>query len=492
MPRAATADDQRHALEIACRRANLSVDALWMAYFTLGGDAGAVEVEAYLHGLMPLPAGQRDILAHAVNERLDDVTTRLRVPYARVVRPATPPTGALAALVSLLEGWEQEPPERLIEALEVAAAALDVEVTVHLVDYGQRQLIPLLTDPRRPGTLEPGVPVPVESTLGGRAYQWVEIIPSEGEGPARLWVPLLDGTERLGVLEVCLSGTDDPGDPQIRQECRLLSGLLGHLITLSTGYGDALDRVRRLHPRSPSAELIWDLLPPLTAGTDRFMVAGQLEPSAEVGGDAFDYALSQDLAQLAIFDATGHSMTSGLVTAAALAASRSVRRAGGGLVEQGVAVNETVSVEFGSQGLYVTAVLADLDLTTGRLRYLNAGHPPPLLLRGGRLVKTLTGGRRGMFGLNPPPVTLGEEMLEPGDLLLLYTDGVPEARDEHGEFFGLDRLADLLRRAMAAGFPPPETVRRLVSAVMDHQAGTLQDDATVLLATWDPHLGKLQ
>lgn len=494
MPRAATADDQRRALEIACRRANVSVDDLWLGYFSLGGDAGAVEVEAYLHGLMPLPAGQRDILAHAANEHLDDLTTRLRIPYARVVRPATPPTGALAALVKLLEGMEQEPPEQLIGALDAAAAALGVEATVHLVDYGQRALIPLRAHPRAAGgAVIAGSPVPVESTLAGRAYQWLQIVPDEGEGdgPARLWVPLLDGTERLGALEVRLSDTDDPGDPQIRRECRWLADLLGHLITLSTGYGDALDTARRLTPRTPSAELIWDLLPPLTAGTDRFMIAGQLEPSASVGGDAFDYALSHDYAQLAIFDATGHSMTSGLVTAAAIAAYRSVRRTGGGLLDQGTAIDDVVSTHFTDRPLFLTAVLADLDLSTGRLRYLNAGHPAPLLVRRGKIVKSLTAGRRALFGTGHQPVTVGEEMLEPGDCLLLYTDGVPEARDEHGDFFGVDRLSDLLRRAVAAGFPPPETVRRLIVAVMDHQHGILQDDATLMLATWDPHLGKL-
>ena len=75
-------------------------------------------------------------------------------------------------------------------------------------------------------------------------------------------------------------------------------------------------------------------------------------------------------------------------------------------------------------------------------------------------------------------------MLQPDDWLVMYTDGITEARDETGEFFGDARLVDFLRREAAAGHPPPETARRLVHAVLTHQNGNLQDDATILLARW--------
>jgi serine phosphatase RsbU (regulator of sigma subunit) len=73
----------------------------------------------------------------------------------------------------------------------------------------------------------------------------------------------------------------------------------------------------------------------------------------------------------------------------------------------------------------------------------------------------------------------------PGDWLILHTDGITEARDEAGNFFGEARLVDFLRREAASSHPPPETVRRLVHAVLRHQHGILQDDASVLLAEWD-------
>jgi serine phosphatase RsbU (regulator of sigma subunit) len=115
---------------------------------------------------------------------------------------------------------------------------------------------------------------------------------------------------------------------------------------------------------------------------------------------------------------------------------------------------------------------------------VNAGHPAPLLLRDGRVVKELDGGRRMPFGLDTSGLTVAEETLEPGDWLALYTDGITEARDAAGQWFGEARLLEFLTRAIAGGQPPPETVRRLTQAVLEHQGGLLQDDATVLLARW--------
>ncbi|GAB7191710.1 hypothetical protein NUM3379_24180 [Kineococcus sp. NUM-3379] len=487
MRRGHTTDDQRKSLQTALQHSGLTLEQLWLAYFTLGGVAGLVEVEAHLQGLVELPAGQGDMLAHALNEHLDEVLLDLRVPYSRVLRPPPPSSGPLAALAGLLDGMTQAPPERLVVEVTAAGAALGAGVTIHLVDYGQDVLIPLRFDPAHPESIHGGPAVPVGSSLAGQAFQRVRSIPSEADGQSRLWVPLLDGTERLGVLEFRFADPADLHDPQLRQECRWLGRLVGHLITATTGYGDAFDSLRRCQPRTSAAELIWNLLPPLTAATDRCVVAGQLEPSATVGGDAFDYALSESTAHLAIFDATGHTLASGTVVAAALAASRSVRRNGGRILEQARVIEELVSSQFADRGLFLTAVLAELDLTSGRLRYIVAGHPKPLILRQGRVVRTLTAGHRPLFGVNDTAVAVGEETLQPGDQIVLYTDGVTEARDENGDFFGFQRLTTFLQRAAAATYPPPETVRRLTRAVMEHQHDRLQDDATVLLACWQPH-----
>jgi hypothetical protein len=73
-------DQHQKDLAEAFAVSQLTVEELWLRYFALGGDAGKVEIEAYLAGLMPLPSLQHNILAHAVNERLDELGPR-RAPY---------------------------------------------------------------------------------------------------------------------------------------------------------------------------------------------------------------------------------------------------------------------------------------------------------------------------------------------------------------------------------------------------------------------------
>jgi serine phosphatase RsbU (regulator of sigma subunit) len=210
-----------------------------------------------------------------------------------------------------------------------------------------------------------------------------------------------------------------------------------------------------------------------------------MEPYDQVGGDGYDYAVDADRAHVAVFDAVGHDLAAGVTTTLAVAATRNARRAGEGLVAAAAQADQVVADQAGTR--FVTALLADLELGTGRLRYLNAGHPPPVLLRHGKMVKTLQSPVRvplGLGHLSKAVPQVGWEQLEPGDRLLLHTDGVTEARDTHGTQFGLDRLVNLAERHHRGGLPAPETLRRISHAVLTHQRGHLQDDATLLLLEW--------
>jgi hypothetical protein len=476
--RASPEEEQGAAFTAALRRADLTLEQLWTRYFALGGDADLMDVDAHLAGLVPLPPGEGDMLAHAVNERLDEVIAAHRVPYSRTVRRSRPTTGPLAALVELLTAAGSAPPERLAATAATAGRALGVEVSIYLIDHEQRGLVHLpAAGPRA------SPPLGLEGTLAGRAFRTLRILSSDRASRPRLWVPLVDGADRLGVLEAQLNEPAELYDPVLREQLTWMSSLLGHLIASMGDYGDELERPRRNQPLTASAELIWQQLPPLTAATQSFVLAGMLEPSYHVGGDAFDYALSEHTVSLGIFDAVGHGISAALMASAALAGYRSARRDARGVYDQARSIDEVVSETFPG-GSFVTGLLGELDLGSGRLRYINAGHPAPLLLREGKVIKELTGGRRMPFGLDVEGLTVAEEKLEPGDWLALYTDGITEARDGNGHWFGEDRLIDFLTREMAASQPPAETVRRLTQAVLKHQGGVLQDDATILLATW--------
>ncbi|MGW0565650.1 PP2C family protein-serine/threonine phosphatase, partial [Streptomyces sp. NPDC003016] len=295
------------------------------------------------------------------------------------------------------------------------------------------------------------------------------------------WLPVLDGTERLGVIRV---ETDAVPDEPTQTTMEGLASLVGLLLVSKRHHSDSHARLTRISPMSVSAEMQWTLMPPRTFANRRVTIAAAMEPAYATAGDAFDYALAGDTVHLAVFDAMGHDTSAGLTANLAMATCRSQRRQGNSLTEARDAIEATLIEQF-AQSRYATAVLADLDLESGVLTWINCGHHPPVLIRGRRwtthLGCTPTHPMGTDLGL---PVTLCREQLEPGDQLLLYTDGIIEARDARGHEFGRDRFVDFVIRHQADGLAAPETLRRLVRAVLKHHDGRLNDDATVLLCEW--------
>ena len=294
---------------------------------------------------------------------------------------------------------------------------------------------------------------------------------------------MLDGMERLGVVRFEFPGLAARVDDEL---LLAFASMVAEMVLVKDAYGDLFTLVRRRQPMSLAGEITWNLMPPLTFGTDRLVISCVLAPAYDVGGDCFDYAVDDATARLAIFDAMGHGLDAGILATVAIAAYRHARRTGRDLNETAHVVDAAVRDAFAGEK-FVTGVLAELDLDTGRLSWHLAGHPAPLLLRGHRVVKIRDAEPGLPFGLGH--VTDGArssqvQSLEPGDRLLLYSDGVVEARDATGEFFGADRLGDLIVRQTVGGAPAPETMRRLMHAILDHQKGALQDDATTMLLEW--------
>ena len=384
------------------------------------------------------------------------------------------------SLRDLLDQAHLWTPDDIPRSINTAMARLGIHMKIWLVDYEQVNLR-ALTGPDEPVP----EPIAIDGSLPGRAFARVASMPAGSEDGVqhRWWVPMVDGTDRLGVVDFVVSADIDATERDLLRHCELIAGLVGHLLATIQQRGDGVDRTRRSRPMSTASELLWRLLPPLTSSTERVVTSAVLQPCYEVGGDGFDYALDDSTASLLIFDAVGRGLRAGLTGAVALSAVRAARRAGGGLYDQARAADAALIDQF-PDSRFATAVLAELDLASGRLRYINAGHPQPLVLRGGKLVRELSGGRRMPLGIDDPAVAVAEEMLQPGDRLLFHTDGVTEARATNGDRFGLARLVDLVEQHEGAGLPAPETLRRLAHAVVDHQSGPPADDATLMLVQW--------
>lgn len=359
----------------------------------------------------------------------------------------------------------------------VAAEARDslgaVEAVLYLTTHEESELVPV------PARLSPTRP-PLSTTDGPAAACLDRGVVIEEDGA--VWAPVLADAERLGVLELLLPAGPTP---ELLDLAGLLAREAGRAVVARRQFSDDVELVRRTQQVAMSAELLWSVLPPFTCSTDTVVVSALLEPSYSSGGDGFDYAVNADLTHLAVLDTMGHGLAAAQVTTGAIAAYRHARRAGQRLVETLRAMDGVVA-ELADQTRFVTAVLVELDPATGRLAWVSAGHPAPLVVRRGGAVEVLTADPVPPLGvgLGGEAAEVREEYLEPGDVLVLFTDGLTEARDLGGTMLGIDGLAALVGREAASGRSVPEVVRALRRELLADEDAWLSDDATALLVGW--------
>ncbi|RBY90925.1 serine/threonine-protein phosphatase [Blastococcus sp. TF02A-26] len=382
-------------------------------------------------------------------------------------------------LGSLLDRAHLIPPRLVgpLVAQEVHAAG-GSDVAIFLQDYDQRHLQPL------EGKGLTGERTPIDGSSPGRAFAGDELVEETlGDGSVRMFLPMLDGSDRVGVLSLRLPAVGD-GDRRLAQR---LAGLVADLIVTKSAYTDTFARARTAEPMSLAAQLQWATLPPLMMTTPDVDLAGILEPAYSVGGDAFDFAFDDHLLHLGLFDAMGHGLEAATMATLAIAAYRHGRRRAVELPELYAEMDRVVAGSFPNR--FATAQIARLDTRSGELSWVNAGHPAPLWVRDGRVIDELTGPVSRPLGLGGEEPHVESVQLEPGDRLLFFTDGVVEERLDGGEQFGEARLREMIERTTTEGLSAAESVRRLSHALMAARAGRTSDDASLLLVEWKqpPH-----
>jgi hypothetical protein len=356
-------------------------------------------------------------------------------------------------------------------------------VRIWLVDQQQRFLVPV-AGAETDGIDLGGGAIEVDSSVAGRVFISSRPLEVRREEGLTMWLPLIDGVDRIGVLEAIVGRTNDRSGALLES----LASMLAAEVVTRGQYGDVFVRARRRQGMGVAAEVIWQLLPPHTFATDSVTISGAIEPAYEVGGDVFDYAFNAPILHGAIFDAVGHGVESSLVATLTMSTYRNARRSGVALADTFGRLDRVLR-EWFTTATFATGHLVELDTATGELHWVNAGHPAPLLLRSGRVVRALESKPRPPFGLGdlvPDSGEIAAERLEPGDAVLWYSDGVLEARTPEGVDFGLERLIEFLERAESTGLAPAEILRRLSHAVVDHHQGILRDDAATVLMHWHP------
>jgi len=427
-------------------------------------------------------------------------------------RTATSAGGELRQVAALLEGLRALGSARVLD--EVLALVIDSAIELSGAERG----FIMLAD--ADGRLEFKLARSRgRMTLSGRTFETSRKIPEEvfTTGETRVVADLLDGdlpavhtgTIALGIRHVfCvplrLVRYVDQADASSEQK---LIGVLyldsrergtlastavkGGLETLATEaavaienarlYREAVEKARMEQELRIAAEIQQALLPPPEWSSDHFDAVGRTVPCRAIGGDFFEYlTLADGSSGFVVADVSGKGAPAALLTAVTQGVLATQTAFGGGPAAALSRVNEVlIRRAIGSR--FVTMFFAALS-KDGGLTYCNAGHNPPFLVSGSTIRRLTVGGLIcGLF----ENATYDEETvhLQPGDLLVIFSDGISEALDAAGEEFGDDRILNCLARApeaKAAGI-----LECLVTTVKEFAAGTVQsDDMTAVVVRY--------
>ncbi|MEU4821558.1 PP2C family protein-serine/threonine phosphatase [Actinomadura sp. NPDC023710] len=378
-------------------------------------------------------------------------------------------------LGQLLDRAHEMPPQLIAPLVAEEIRAIGGrDVSIHLQDYAQLALVPL-----RGRGLTHGEPLPLEGSAAGRAFLTERIVEDPQTDGVRMFLPLLDGSDEIGVMSLTLDEVDDDE----RRLLRRLAGLVADMLVTKNRYTDQFFRTRRREPMSVPAEIQWSLLPPLTMMTPQVAIAGILEPAYDVAGDSLDYALNDDVLHLAMIDAMGHGLNAAVLATVAVGAYRHARRADAGLAELYSFMDTAIDQQFGPDH-FVTAQMMRLNIGTGHLEWVNAGHPAPMLIRDHKVIGVLEGPGTLPVGFGGSTPQINSEQLRRGDRVLAYTDGLIEEHTTGGEQFGEERLIATIERVGPASATVQQMVRKLSHTLMRERGGVTSDDASLFLIEW--------
>lgn len=348
-------------------------------------------------------------------------------------------------------------------------------VELFLADYGLTVLQPVSVLPH---TMEP---MSAHSSAVGRAFGAQEpFVEPLGDGRVRAHLPVTVRGDRLGVLSVTL-----PGPEHTRgclDELAEVADVLGHEVIVAERDTDIYLQARRKDRLTLAAEMQWQLLPGRACSRPEYDLGAQLEPAYAIFGDNFDWSATSDRLMLYVTNGMGEGIEASLLTNLAINALRNARRAGIPIADQAALADQAVYAHYRGR-CYLSVLMFDFDLATGRARVVDAGSPQLLRLRG-KTVERITFDAQLPLGMFEETDYVAQEFrVEPGDRLVFVSDGVYAVASPTGDSYGDEALARAIHSTRL--LPAAEVPRAILRELTGHRGGTVpDDDALVVCLDW--------
>ena len=385
------------------------------------------------------------------------------------LRPAGELGGGPTSL-DVTEVLNKVPPHLLGDQIvsEARRLAAVTSVALYLIDLEGLRLLRLAGSEEFPETLDIPLAVGPELPREGLPALRAQIA---RELPGSVLAPLSLRGRTLGIL----LAVDAPEHALVA-----LARQAAVSLALADPYTDVFDIARRRKETSAAAEIQQNLLPPRIARIAGALVAGNVLPGYEIGGDWFDYVENRDGAWLGVADSMGRGTTAAALGAVALGAFRARRKVTGDLHSVVLAIHHTIR-DVAIAGAFVNATIARWHGPSSTFSWITCGEQRPLLIDERGELTELSGPTHDSLGLGAGEreFELASRRLSPGERLLLVSDGVLDRATHSGERFGTEGVRAALRGAPNAA--PAETVRALEDALTATSRDPLEDDATIVV-----------
>ncbi|MGW2568882.1 PP2C family protein-serine/threonine phosphatase [Streptomyces sp. NPDC001537] len=368
-------------------------------------------------------------------------------------------------------------PHELLDAVrrvlveQYAAESVDLL----MADYGLTVLQPVAVLPQT------AKPVSVHNSVPGRAFGAQEpVVEAEGDGRARVHVPVSVRGDRLGVLSVTLP--PDSGVQDLLGELSDIAEVLGHEVVVAERDTDIYLQARRKDRLTLAAEMQWQLLPGRSCSRPEYDLAAQLEPAYGIFGDNFDWSATADHLMLYVTNGMGEGIEASLLTNLAINALRNARRAGLAIDDQAALADQAVYAHYRGR-CYLSVLMFDFDLATGRAKVVDAGSPRLLRLRGGAVERVTFEAQLPLGMFEETDYVVQEFRVAAGDRLVFVSDGVYAVADLKGEAYGDAALARAIQATRL--LPAAEVPRAILRELTGHRGRSVaDDDALVVCLDW--------